>query len=114
MRAVRSLGDDAIEPFHLWRSAHDPAKALFGLDLLPQRAVFRFQLQVIGDAVQQQSQLVNAEGLGKIVVGAIFHRLYRRLHRAITGNDHYDSLGPVVFDLMQSLQTACSGQFQVE
>ena len=114
MRAVRSLGDDAIEPFHLWRSAHDPAKALFGLDLLSQRAVFRFQLQVIGDAVQQQSQLVNAEGLGEIVVGAIFHYLHRRLHRAITGNDHYDSLRAVVFDLMQGLQTACSGKFQIE
>ena len=99
MRAVRRLGDDAVELLHLRRAADDGAEAFLALHLLAQDAVLAGELQVAEHAVQDQAQLFQVEGLGDVVVGALLHRLHRRLHAGVAGHDDDDRLRTPPLDL---------------
>ena len=114
MNAVGGLGDNAIELFHLRGAANDAAEALLRLDLLAQKAIFGLQLQVAGHAFQQHLQLVEAEGFGDIVVGAILHGLHRGLHCAVAGHNDDDSLRTAFLDATKRVQTAGAGKAQIE
>ncbi len=108
MRAVRRLGDDAVKLLHLRRAADDRAEAFLGLDLLAQDAVFAGELQMPDHALQQQPKLFQVERLGDIVVGAVLHRLHRRLHGGVAGDDDDHGLRTAALDLAQNLQPAGS------
>src|SRR5205085_5321275 len=93
MSALSSLGDNPVQLFHLGSAAHNASETLFGLDLFPERAVFRFKLQVRGDTIKQQLEFVEAERLGEVVVGSILHRLHSGLHGTVAGHHDHDSVG---------------------
>jgi hypothetical protein len=114
MGAVRGFGDDAVELLHLGSAADEAAVALLGLQFLAQNAVFGLQLEVVGDALQQQLEFVNAEGFGDVFVGAVLHGLHRRLHRAVAGHDDHQGFRTLGLDLAESFQAACAGQAQIE
>ena len=109
MRTVGGFGDDAVELFHLGGAADDAAIALLGLELLAQHAVFAFQLEVVGDALEQKLEFVDTEGFGHVLVGAIFHGLHSGLHCAIAGNHDDESFGTLGLDMAESLQAARAG-----
>ena len=114
MRAVRRLGDDAIQLFHLRRSAHDAPETLLRFDLFAQDPVFGFQFQVTGNAIQQEPQFIQAERFGHIIVSAILHRLHRRLHSAVACHYHNHRIWPAAFDLVDRFQAAGSRQTEIE
>src|SRR5271169_3006262 len=57
---VGGFGDDAVELLHFRGTADDAAIALLGLELLAQHTVFSFQLEVIGYALQQELEFIDA------------------------------------------------------
>jgi len=114
MRAVRRLGDDAIELLHLRRATDDGSEALLALHLLAQDAILAGKLQVPQNPVQDQPQLFEIEGLGDVVVGALLHRLHRRLDAGIAGHHDHHRLRTAPLDLFQNLQPAQSRQPEIE
>ena len=110
MHTVGRFGDDAIKPFHFRRTADDPSISLLRFHFLAQNAVLGFQFQVASHALQQQLEFINAERLGHIVVGSVFHRLYRGLHRSITGDHHDHGLRTPFFDFPESIEPSSSGE----
>ena len=114
MRAVRGLGDDAIQLFHLGRVTNQLAETLLRAQLLAQQPVLGGQLQVLGHASQLQAKLVEVEGLGDVVVSAQLHGLHRGLHRGKTGHHDGDRFGPAPLDVAQNFQAAAVRQAQVE
>src|SRR6267378_7275936 len=109
VRTVGGLRDDAIELLHLRGTADDSTVALLGLELLAQHAVFGFQLEVVGDTLQQKLKFVDAKGFRDVVVRTILHGLHRRLHGAVAGDDDHESFGTLGLDLAKSLQAPSSG-----
>ncbi len=67
-----------------------------------------------GDAFQEQPQFFQTERFGDVIIGAIFHRLHRRLDRAVAGHYDDDCFRVVLADGVESLHTARAGQFEVE
>src|ERR1700722_1712444 len=66
------------------------------------------------DALQQQFQFIDTEGLGHIVVSSVFHGLDGGLHRPITGHHDDDGFGSSLLDATQRVQPTRPGQAQVE
>jgi hypothetical protein len=114
VNAVGGLGDDAIELFHFGGATDDAAESLFGLHFLAQQAVFRLQLQVAGNTLQQHLKFVGAERFCHIVVRAIFHGLHRGLHSAVAGDDDDYGFRTSFLDAAKRIETAGAGQAQVE
>jgi len=71
----------------------------------PQHAVLRLQSQMIRHPLQQQTQFFHAERLGDVIVGAILHRLHRRLHRPMAGHYDHQRVGAMLLDRLQRFQT---------
>ena len=111
---VGGFGDDAVELLHLRRAADDSAVTLLGLELLAQHAVFTFELEVVGDALEQKLEFIDAEGFGHVLVSAILHGLDGRLHRAIAGHHDDEGFGTLGLDVAESLQAARARQTQIE
>jgi len=114
MQAMRCFGNDAVELVHLRRTADDAAESLLRLDLFAQHAVFRLELQMVADSLQQQLEFFQAEGLGDEVECAGFHCLHRRLHSAMAGHDDHFDIRPVLLDLTQHFHAAGAWQLQIE
>jgi hypothetical protein len=114
VRTVGGFGNDAIEFLHLRSAAYDAAVTLLRFELLAQHSVFTFELEVIGDALEQELEFIDAEGFGHVLVGAILHGLHGRLHRAIAGHDDDEGFGALGLDVAESFQAARAGQTQIE
>ncbi len=69
---------------------------------------------MVGDALQQQLEFVDVEGLGDVFVGAMLHGLQRRLHRAVAGHQDHQSLGTLRLDVAEGLQAVDAGEPQIE
>ena len=84
---LAAFGDDAVKLLDLRSAAHQATVTLPGLQLPAQHPVFGFQLEMVGDALQQQLEFVNTEGLGNVFVSALLHGLHCRLHRTVSSHD---------------------------
>src|SRR5678816_2226358 len=96
MVAMRRLADDSINLFHFGCGSDDVSKTLLRLYAFPQCSIFTLETQMVGDSLQEQTQLVLGEGLHDVVIGAFLHRLDRRLYRCETSHDdHYQIRTPL-------------------
>ena len=64
--------------------------------------------------LQQQTQLFQVERLGDVIVGAVLHRLHRRLHGGVAGDDDDHGFRTAALDLAQHLQPAGPRQPQIQ
>src|SRR5579864_9702002 len=114
MSALRGLPNHAVEPIHLRRPPDDFAKTLSGLDRLSESAIFDLVLEVGPYSFQQELQFSQAEGLGHVLVGAILHRLHRRIDRGMR-TDHNDlDIWASLLDLAQDVQPAWVRPVQIK
>ena len=65
-------------------------------------------------SIQDQAELFQVEGLGHVVVGALLHRLHRRLHAGISSHNDDDRFRTAALDLFQNFQAAQPRQPQVQ
>src|SRR5581483_5876452 len=65
-------------------------------------------------ALGEQQRLVEVEGLGQVVVGAVLHGGDRGLHGAVRGHDHHLRVGPLVPHLLEERQAVDAGHADVE
>ena len=112
MRALCGFPDDAVELFHLRRAPDDVAEPLPRFNGFPQHPVLRLQPQMSPHPLQQQTQFFHAEGFGDIVVRAIFHRLHRRLHRAVTRHHDHQRFRALLLDRVQRFQASRTPQVE--
>ena len=65
-------------------------------------------------ALGEQERLVEVEGLGEVVVGALLHGLDGRLHGAVGGHDHHLGIGALPADAAEEGQPVDARHADVE
>src|SRR5437773_11737358 len=103
--ALCRLGDDPVELLHFRRSPYNAAETLLSLDLLPEHAVFGFELQMRRNPLQQQPEFRHTERLSDVIVSAILHGLLRGLTCGVASEENDDCVGSSRPNVLQGLQT---------
>ncbi len=114
MRALRDLGEDAVELFHLARAADHGAQALREPQPLAQLARGGVGGERGRGALEHRRELVHGEGLGQVVGGSAAHGLDGRIHRAGSGHGDHRGLRVEQLDLGDQLQALVDAGGQVD
>src|SRR5262249_47760625 len=97
--ARRHPPDGLVDLLHGRMPPHQRAELPDLLEAVPERGHFLGEPPRGEGPLREQERLVEVEGLGEIVVGALLHRLDRRLHRPVGGHDHHLGIGTLRADL---------------
>ena len=93
----RGHGFQQLEQVAHHAAAPDQAiDAISILELRSQVGVLRFQPPLFDGGAQDVQQRIELEWLGNEVGGALFDRVYRVLHRPVSGNDDGDDVRDIV------------------
>src|SRR5579863_400781 len=114
MRAAGGFGNDAIELLHLGGAPDIKTITLPRLKFLAQHPVLSLEFEMVGNALQQDSEFVGAEWLGDVLVSAVLHRLHCRLHRAVAGDDDHERFRVLGLDPAQSFEAARARQAKIK
>ena len=85
--AGRDAPDRLVDLLHRGMAPDERAELPHLLEPGPERADLLGEPLGGEGALGEEQRLVEIEGLGQVVVGALLHRLDRRLHRAVRGHD---------------------------
>ena len=110
----RDAADGLVDLLHRRVPAHQRAELPDLLEAGAERG------HLLGEAargegpLRQQQRLVEIEGLGQVVVGAVLHGGNRRLHRAVGGHDHDLRVRPAGAHLLEQRQAVDAGHADIE
>ncbi len=112
-RRVRDARGDVEDLAHRGAGGHQAPEADLGLERLAQRAGLATDAGVVEGASEEQRQLVEAERLGHVLVGALADRIHRGLDGAVRGHHDDRTLGGELARQGQQLHAVDLGHPQI-
>ena len=107
------LADHVEEPLHRGGAADDVLQAVARVEPLVQLAVLALQIPGAQGAGEHEVELVEVHGLREEVLRAELHRLHRRLHRPVGGEQDADRGGVAGARLAQEREAVAAGHADV-
>ncbi len=116
VRALRHLGQNAVELVHLRAAADHVAQALGRAQGFAQPAAGAFHraLRPFHRPLQHRGQFIHGKGLGEIIGGPGAHRLDRGGHRSVRCHHHHAQVRIERLDLVQQAQAFAEWGLQIE
>ena len=104
---------DLVDLPHLRAAADHLAEGAVLPQLLAQDFDLAQRVLPLDDLVEEDLQSLRLDRLGQVVVGALFHRLDRRLDGALRGQDHNGVVAAIVLERPQQFQTVAPRHDQI-